>query len=203
MKLNLKNILGLIAIIIIAGIFYIIFTQKEKVSLFISSISQKNNNSIILMPWEFYPEPKIEEKILALDSMGKPLIYVPVVSVEKNKKYGVALVMIRAPKKISIHIRALQPPLGIYSLRNSLLQGEDVHFGDVTLNNKKTRVHLNVPVTASLWEDGIRNLGSSNPKSFKKLFCNRGICNHCKIKINGTCLRGCQTLIQRGTKIAL
>ena len=163
----------------------------------------KNGYINMLLPWEFYPYPKTEEKILALDEKGKPLIYVPVISVEENKKHGVALVMIQAPKTISLKIKALQPPLGIYSFRNSVLQGENIHFGDVFLNKKKTRVHLNLPITTSLWEDGIRNLGYSKNHGFKKLFCNRGFCDLCKIRINNKIERACLTMIQKGTIIAI
>jgi len=163
---------------------------------------RKNNNVSMLLPWEFYPTPRPEDKILALNEKGKPLMYVPVISVEENKKYGVALVMIQAPSKTCFKIKALQPPLGIFSFRNSVLSGENVEFGDIILNNRKTRVHLNIPVTASLWENGIRNLNLSKTlKVRKKLFCNTGVCDHCQIHINGRLERACLINMQRGTKL--
>ncbi len=159
-------------------------------------LEKKKSHTYLTFPWELYPIPKPGSKIKACDKKGKFVDYVKVTEVEEVKKYHTYLVTVQIKNKHRKHIQSLERPCGLYSLRNPIIEGFNIKFGDVRINNIKHRIHTGTSVAASLWEKKIMKLGS------KRLFCNTGECGYCEIKINGKNRLSCQTQIKKGTKIS-
>jgi predicted molibdopterin-dependent oxidoreductase YjgC len=80
-----------------------------------------------------------------------------------------------------------------------IASGEDVAF---TFEGRELRARRGETVAMALWAAGIVALrASSRDGSPRGVLCNMGVCYECLVRIGGTSVRACTTVVEPGMAV--